>query len=119
MGHVLPRAGAVPVALAGGDEREVAGRDLVLLALGRDDPLARGDEEHLIRLVGVELVPRAVSEGDLVEPERRARLTERILRLDLADEDLAGVRLPSGGPDPNDAHAQMMPQTGPGRAPRG
>lgn len=111
MGHVLPRAGAVPVALARGNEREVAGRDLVLLVLRRDDPQTGGDEKHLFGRVGVKPVARAVPEGHLGHPELRAFLAHAVLRVDVADEDLAAIPLPPLGPDANDAHPAMMRQT--------
>ena len=81
MRHRRIADGAVPVALAGGDEHEVAGPDLTLLSLGGDDPDPLGDEQSLIERVSVPEVARARLEGRedhaqlaaLVRPNERAR----------------------------------------------
>ena len=111
MGHVLTGTRAVPVPFTGGNEGEVAGCDLVLLVLRRDDPQTGGDEKHLFGRVGVKPVARAVPEGHLGHPKLRAFLAHAVLRIDVANEDLAGIPLPPLGPDANNAHAAMMRQT--------
>ncbi len=94
MRHVRPGLRPVPVALAGRDVRDVARPHRALLVLGRDDPLARGDDEDLIGGVGMELVPRAVPEGVLVQAEVAGLLADDGLRIHIADEDVARVPLP-------------------------
>ena len=69
MRHVHPGLRPVPVALAGRDVRDVTGPHRALLVLRGNDPLALGHDEDLIGRVRMELVPRAVPEGVLVQPE--------------------------------------------------
>ena len=90
--HVHPRLRTVPVALAGRDVRDVAGPHRALLVLSRDHPLARGDDEDLIGRVGMQLVPRSVAEGVLVQPEVAGLFADDGLRIHIADEDVARVR---------------------------
>ena len=89
MGHVLPRLRAVPVLRVRGNEDDDTGREVVLLALARDRPLALGDEKDLIGRVHVPAVARAVPEEHLGEPQVLAVLAaDRGERLDVAGEDL-------------------------------
>src|SRR5262245_41984873 len=57
---------AMPVLLAGRNDHEVAGPDADFLRLGGDDALAGRDIEHLVEVVHVEDVDRALVEVDEV-----------------------------------------------------
>ena len=91
MGHVRPGLRTVPVTLTGGDVRDVAGAQLPLLVLGGDDAFARGDDEDLVGRVGVQLVPRAGAERDLVQAEISRLVPDDRLRIDGALEDVLGA----------------------------
>ena len=64
MRHALAGLRAVPVLGVRRDERDDAGLEIALVTLGRDDPVAFGHQEDLVRRVNVPAVPRAVLEMD-------------------------------------------------------
>ena len=108
MRHVHPRLRAVPVALPGGDVCDVTRPHRALLVLGGDDPLARGHDEDLIGRMGMQLVPRPVAEGVLVQPEVAGLLADDRLGVHVSDEDVTRVPLPLLGRRPFDPHARSL-----------
>ena len=108
----------MPVALAGRDVRDVAGPHRALLVLSRDHPLARGDDEDLIGRVRMELVPRAVPEGDLVQPEVAGLFADDGLQIHIADEDVARAPLALLGRRPFDPHARSLANAAASATPR-
>src|SRR5262245_9895456 len=94
MAHRFAGGGAVPVALARGDDEHVADGDALLgLPFHLDDALALGDNQHLIEGMAVELVHRAILERD----DANANLlgipfADDVLPLDRPDEEISGRR---------------------------
>src|SRR5262245_57738371 len=66
VGELRVRRRAVPMLLAGRDDDEGAGRDPDFLLFRGDDALALGHVEHLVEVVGMEDVDRALVEVDQV-----------------------------------------------------
>src|SRR5262249_26905904 len=64
MGEIRLGRGAVPVLLAGRNDHEVARPDADLFLFGGDDALALGDVEHLVEVMNVKHVHRALVEID-------------------------------------------------------
>src|SRR5439155_24574141 len=79
----------MPVPRVRGDERDIAGREVVLLAVAREDPLAFRHHEDLIGRVNVSAVARAVLERDLGDAQVIDDLAAYCgLRLNVDGEDL-------------------------------
>src|SRR5438874_2580021 len=96
----------MPVPRVRGDERDIAGREVVLLAVAREDPLAFRHHEDLIGRVNVPAVARAVLERDLGDAQVLADLAaDRGLRLHVAGEDLRVAPGPAARRETDDAHA--------------
>jgi len=87
-------------------------RDGPLLVLGRDDALARGHDEDLVRRVGVELVPGAVAKGVFVQVEVTRLVADDRLGVHRAEEDVAGVPDALLGGQPFDAHGSRLAAAG-------
>ena len=89
MGHVLPGLGAVPVPSVLRDQRDYTRREVVLLGVGGDYPVAVGAQQDLVGRVRVPAVAGAGLEMDLGESKIGAVLaSDHCERVDLAGENV-------------------------------
>ncbi len=113
MRHVLSWLGPMPVPRALRDEHDDAGAEVVLLVVGRDEPVAFGAYEDLIGRVCVPAVAGTRFEMDLREAKIGTVLaSHRGERIHVAGEDLGDA--PGGLPHlrADHPHARMVARVG-------